>query len=157
MLVMSCGHNINASISSSCCVSNNVEETKEFIGQGQDKILDGASSESAHSSSHVPHLCLVARGSKVVSTLEPNTSCDNEDEDDDCLNMIKEDDDVFALHDMGEIVYHAIKKDKIACSNFVDILSFAMENHATIEQLQAQVEEHEHTIEKLERDRKSVV
>ena len=27
MLAMSCGHDINASISSSCCVSNNVGET----------------------------------------------------------------------------------------------------------------------------------
>ena len=42
MLAMSCCHDINASISSSCCVSNNVEETKDSMGQ--DKILNGASS-----------------------------------------------------------------------------------------------------------------
>jgi hypothetical protein len=37
ILVTPCCHNINASSSSSCCVSNNVEEAKDSIGQ--DKVL----------------------------------------------------------------------------------------------------------------------
>ena len=77
MLTMSCGHDINASISSSCCVSNNVEETEESIGQ--DKILNGASINSSSSSSHGPHLCLMARSS--TPSLESHISSDDEDED----------------------------------------------------------------------------
>jgi hypothetical protein len=45
MLALSSCHNINASISSSCCVSNNVQETEDSMGQ--DKILNGASSNSS--------------------------------------------------------------------------------------------------------------
>ena len=67
MLAMSCCHDINASISSSCCVSNNVEETEDSMGQ--DKILNGASSNSSSSSSLGSHLCLMARASKVISYL----------------------------------------------------------------------------------------
>ena len=89
----------------------------------------------------------MARDSKVISTLEPNTSCDDEDED----NEEEEDDDDFSLHDMGEIVYRAICKDKIACSNFIDILTFATKSNEIIKKLEAQDEEHEHTIENLDR------
>jgi hypothetical protein len=40
MLDMPCCHDKNANISSSCCVSNNVEEIKYFMGQ--DVIMCGA-------------------------------------------------------------------------------------------------------------------
>jgi hypothetical protein len=61
-------------------MSNNVEETEDSMGQ--DKILNGASSNSSLLS-HVTHLCLMPRGSKVSPTLEPNTSCVDVDEDND--------------------------------------------------------------------------
>ena len=62
MLALSCGHDKNASISSSCCVSNNVEETQHSLEQ--DMELNGASSNSSPSSS-ISHLCFMARDSKV--------------------------------------------------------------------------------------------
>ena len=99
-----------------------------------EKVLNGASRNSS-SPSPGSHMCLMARDSKVTSTLEPNTSCDDEDEDNE-----EEDDGVFALHDMGEIVYRAICKDKISRSNFIDILTFAMKNNEIIEKLEAQDE-----------------
>jgi hypothetical protein len=61
-------------------VSNNVEETKDSMGQ--DNILNGDSSNSSLSS-HVTHLCLMDRVSKVSPTLEPNTSCVDVDKDND--------------------------------------------------------------------------
>ena len=77
MLSLPCCHNIISSISYSCCVSNNVEETEDSMGQ--DKIFNGASSNSS-SSSHGTHLFFMAKGSKVSPTLEPNTFCDDEDD-----------------------------------------------------------------------------
>jgi hypothetical protein len=64
----SCRRDINASISSSCCVSNNVEETEESIGN--DKILNGASSSSSSPSSQVSHICLMAKTSTVSHNSE---------------------------------------------------------------------------------------
>jgi hypothetical protein len=80
MLALSSGHDKNASISSSLCVANNVEETRDSIGQ--DKVLIGASSNSSSSSSLGSHICLMARDSKVTPSLEPTISSDHEEEDD---------------------------------------------------------------------------
>jgi hypothetical protein len=76
MLSISCCHDINASISSSCCVSNKVEETKEFIGNY--KILDGASNISSSPSSQVSHIFLMANASTVSHSSEANHSHDDE-------------------------------------------------------------------------------
>jgi hypothetical protein len=100
MLALSCGHDKNASISSSLCVANNVEETRDSMGQ--DQVLIEDSSNSSSSSSLGPNICLMARDSKVTPTLEPNISCDDEEEDD----------DVASLKRKGEIVFHAIGKKK---------------------------------------------
>ena len=110
MLAMSFGHDINASISSSSCVSNNVEETKDSIGQ--DKILNGASINSSSSSYHGPHLCLMARSS--TPSLESHISSDDEDEDNE-----GEEDRIAYLQDKGEMIYRVLCKNKIAFSNFV--------------------------------------
>jgi hypothetical protein len=40
MLALSCFHDTNASISSSICDANHIEETEESLGQ--DKVLNGA-------------------------------------------------------------------------------------------------------------------
>jgi hypothetical protein len=79
MLALSCGHDKNTSISSSCCVTNNVEETKDSIVQ--DKILIGASSKSS-SLSHGSHIFLMAKGFMVSPTMDPNISRVDKDEDD---------------------------------------------------------------------------
>jgi hypothetical protein len=81
MFALSYCHDKNASISSSLCVANNVEETRDSIVQ--DKVLFGPSSNSSSSSSLGPNICLMARDSKVAHTLEPNISCDDEEQDDD--------------------------------------------------------------------------
>jgi hypothetical protein len=137
MLALSCGYGKNASISSSLCVANNIEETRDSMGQ--DKVLIEASCNSSSSSSLGPNTCLMARDSKVTPTLEPNLSSDNEEEDD----------DVASLKKKGEIVFRAIGKKKIACSNFVEILVVAIESKKIIDELQSHDEEHEETIENL--------
>jgi hypothetical protein len=72
-------HGLCASISYSCCVSNNVEETEEFIGN--DKILNGASSSSSSPSSQGSHICLVDKASTLSHTSEANVYHDEEDEE----------------------------------------------------------------------------
>jgi hypothetical protein len=64
MLDMSCFHDHNAYISSSCLFANNVEETKHPMGQ--DKVMDGDSISSSSSSSS--YKCLMARYANVVSS-----------------------------------------------------------------------------------------
>jgi hypothetical protein len=81
----------------------------------------------------------MARDSKVTPTLKPNLSCDDE----------QEDDDVASLKRKGEIVFHAIGKKKIACSNFAEILVVAIESKRIIDELQSHDEEKEETIENL--------
>jgi len=133
MLALSCGHDKNASISSSCCVSNNVEETKDSIGQ--DKILKGTSSNSS-SLSHGPHICLMAKGSTVPPTMEPNMSRGDKDEDE-----YEEEDWVVSLRDKGKSVFKVICKDKIASTHFFEILTTAIESQKLIWM-------HENTIDK---------
>jgi hypothetical protein len=137
MLALSSGHDKNASISSSLCVANNVEETGDSMGQ--DKVLIGASSISSSSSSLGSHICLMARDLKVTPSLEPTISSDHEEEDD----------YVASLRQKGEIVFHAIGKKKITCSNFVDILVAAIESKKIVDELQSHEEEQEETIENL--------
>jgi hypothetical protein len=134
ILVTTCCHDINASSSSSCCVSNNVEETRDYIGK--DMVSIGASSNSS-SSSIAFHICLMARASKVTPTLEPNISSDDENEDN------EEDDDLASLFEKSELFFHAIRKNKIACSYFYKILAIATESNKIIE-------EHENTIFKMQ-------
>src|SRR5215216_4783404 len=85
MLMLSCCHDKNASISSSACVANHVEENEDSIGQ--DKVLNRATSAISSSPSSSSHICLMAKGTKVTS-LDPIISHDDEVEnynDDDHL------------------------------------------------------------------------
>ena len=91
MHAMSCCHDKNACISSSCC-ANNVEETKHSMEQ--DVVFNGASRDPTSSSIA---FCLMAKASKVSPTLYPNMSLDddvdaNDDEDND-----EENDNVASL------------------------------------------------------------
>ena len=115
MLAMSCCHNTNASISSSLCDANIIEETEDTLGQ--DKVLNGASRNSSSSPSLDSYICLMARASKVTRSLEPNISCDDEDDDSEEDN----DDDIASLNEKGKMIFHALRKNKNACSNFVEI------------------------------------
>jgi hypothetical protein len=81
----------------------------------------------------------MARDSKVTPSLEPTISSDNEEEDD----------DVASLRKKGEMVFHAIGKKKIACSNFVEILVVAIESNKIIDELLYHDKEQEETIENL--------
>ena len=78
MLNLSCSH-ANAFISYSLCAANNIEEIEDSLGQ--DKVLNGASRNSSSSPSLSPHICLMARASKVTPSLGPNIDCENEDDD----------------------------------------------------------------------------
>ena len=142
MLVLSCCHDKNASISSSACVANHVEETKDSMGQ--DMVLNEATNAISSSHSSGTHLCLMARDSKVTPTLEPITSCDEED-----VDNVEEEIDIDDLYEKGEIVYRALVKKDIACSNFVEILDFAIKRKQHIDKLEAQIVEHENTIDKM--------
>ncbi|KAK1619169.1 hypothetical protein QYE76_024686 [Lolium multiflorum] len=109
------------------------EETKDSIGQ--DKILKGASSNSS-SLSHGPHICLMAKGSTVPPTMEPNMSRGDKNEDE-----YEEEDWVVSLRDKGESVFKVLYKDKIASSHFFEILTTAIESQKLIWM-------HENTIDK---------
>jgi hypothetical protein len=61
---MSCFHGHNASISSSCLPTNNVEENKHSMGQ--DKVMDGDLRFSSSSSGS--DKCLMAREENVISS-----------------------------------------------------------------------------------------
>jgi hypothetical protein len=115
----------NAPISFGTFVANNVEESQLLSEQDMD--LNGASSNSSFGS----HICLMARDSNVTPSLKPTISSDNEEEDD----------DVASLRKKGEIVFQAIGKKKIACSNFVEILVVSIESKKIIDELQSHDEE----------------
>ena len=64
--------------------------------------------------------------SKVTPTLEPNISSDDKDEDNEVEEI-----DVVSLRNKGEMIYGVLCKNKIACSNFVEILTIAIESQKT--------------------------
>ena len=145
MLAISCCHDINASISSSY-YANNVEENQQSMEQ--DMVLDGASRDPT-SSSRVTHFCLMAKELKVSPTLTPISS-DGDDVDNVIKDNVKEDDNIASLKIKGEMIFKALHKNKIACSNFMEIMSIAIEGKKYIEELESHLEENEVTMEKME-------
>ncbi|KAE8800511.1 hypothetical protein D1007_24006 [Hordeum vulgare] len=92
----------------------------------------------------------MAKASKVSPTLNPNISHDdgvddNGDEDND-----EESDNIASLKIKGEMIFKTLYKNKLACSNFLEIMSIATEGKKYIEELEAHLEEHEATIETME-------
>ena len=136
MLAISCCHDKNACISSSCC-ANNVEETQHSMEQ--DVVLNGASRDPTSSSIA---FCLMAKASKVSPTLNPNISCDDIDDgkSDDDVDYDEENDDVASLKIKGEMIFKALLKNKIARSNFMEIMSIAIEGKKYIEELESHLE-----------------
>ena len=80
MLALSCSHNQNVSISSSCLLTNIVEETEHSMDQDTISNEDSRISSSSFSGLH---MCLMIKGSKVSPTLTPNTSSNDDNNDDD--------------------------------------------------------------------------
>ncbi|KAE8815672.1 hypothetical protein D1007_06858 [Hordeum vulgare] len=112
----------------------------------QDVALNDASRDPT-SSSIVSHFCFMANASKVSPTLDPNKSHDdhlddNEDEDKD-----EESDDIASLKIKGEMILKSLYKNKLSCSNFMEIMSIATEGKKYIEELEAHLDLHEATIE----------
>jgi hypothetical protein len=76
MLIASCCHNSNASIFSSLCDANHIEEIKDSLGQYN--VLNGASSISSSSYSHGSHICLMSRSSNHNDVEDNGEDKDNE-------------------------------------------------------------------------------
>ena len=147
MLAMSCCHDKNASISSSCC-ANNVEETQHSMEQ--DVVLYDASRDPISSSIA---FCLMAKASKVSPASNPDISCDDDvddDKDDADEENDEENDNVASLKIKGEMIFKALHKNKIARSNFMEIMSIAIEGKKYIEELESHLEEHEVPIDNME-------
>jgi hypothetical protein len=79
MLALSSFHEQNASISYSSLLSNNVKEIEQSMRH--ENLLNGDSKTSSSSSSGM-HMCLMAKGPKVTPTLNPDTSSNDESDDD---------------------------------------------------------------------------
>ncbi|KAE8796235.1 hypothetical protein D1007_28746 [Hordeum vulgare] len=115
----------------------------------QDVALNDASRDPT-SSSIVSHFFFMAKASKVPLTLNPNISLyddedDNEDDDND-----EESDNIASLKFKGEMIFKYLYKNKLACSNLMEIMSIAIEGKKYIEELKGHLEEHEGTIETTE-------
>ena len=133
MLSMSCCHKNNASISSSACMTNNVEESQHLLEQDMD--LNGDSSNSSSSLS-TTHFCLMARDSKVSPPLEPSTPCDVVDED-----SYEEHMDVESITKKGKIVFGALPKGSNAKPTLSEIIVYAIKSREIIEVLETQFDE----------------
>ena len=111
----------------------------------QDVVLNGASTDPSSSSIA---FCLMAKASKVSPTLNPYMSLDddvnaNDDEDND-----EDNDNVASLKIKGEMIFKALHKNKIARSNFMEIMSIAIDGKKYIEELESHLKEHEVTLRK---------
>ncbi|KAE8816098.1 hypothetical protein D1007_06420 [Hordeum vulgare] len=92
----------------------------------------------------------MAKASKVSPTLNPNISHDDDVDDNGDENNDEESDNIASLKIKGEMIFKSLYKNKLACSNFLEIMSIATEGKKYIEELEAHLEEHEATIETME-------
>src|SRR3954464_9022062 len=138
MLLLSCCHDKNASISSSACVANHVEENEDSMGQ--DKVLKRASSAISSSPSSGSHMCLMAKGTKVTS-LNPIVSHDDDDEVENDNDDYRGKYDITSIKKMGEVVYSALYKNKLASYNLLEILNYAIEGNDLIEEQENIIDE----------------
>src|SRR3954464_6750707 len=114
----------------------------------QDVVSNGASRDPT-SSSRVTHFCLMAKELKVTPTFT-HISSDGDDVDNVIIDNVEEDDNIASLNIKGEMIFKALHKNKIACSNFMEIMSIAIEGKKYIEEFETHIEENEATIEKIE-------
>ncbi|KAE8799587.1 hypothetical protein D1007_24965 [Hordeum vulgare] len=92
----------------------------------------------------------MAKASKVSPTLNPNISHDDDVDDNGDENNDEESDNIASLKIKGEMIFKSLYKNKLAYSNFLEIMSIATEGKKYIEELEAHLEEHEATIETME-------
>ncbi|KAE8796317.1 hypothetical protein D1007_28691 [Hordeum vulgare] len=92
----------------------------------------------------------MAKASKVSPTLNSNISHDDDVDDNGDEDNDKESDNIASLKIKGEMIFKSLYKNKLACSNFLEIMSIATEGKKYIEELEAHLEEHEATIETME-------
>ena len=93
MFDLTCCHDLNAKTSSSCCMTNNVEEIKKI---GAHLMDEESSSTKETSSTPFMHMCLMARDDHEVSS----SLSDNDDDDE-----LNEDDLTQNLYEIGKILY----------------------------------------------------
>ncbi|KAE8819936.1 hypothetical protein D1007_02113 [Hordeum vulgare] len=115
----------------------------------QDVALNDASRDPT-STSIVSHFRLMAKASMVFPTLNPNIYLDDDDDDTEDDDTDEESDNIASLIIKGEMIFKALCKNDIARSNFMEIMSIAIEGKKCIEELEAHLEEHEATIETME-------
>ncbi|KAE8813936.1 hypothetical protein D1007_08853 [Hordeum vulgare] len=92
----------------------------------------------------------MAKASKVSPTLNPNVSHDDDVDDNEDENNDEESDIIASLKIKGEMILKSIYKNKLACSNFLEIMYIATEGKKYIEELEDHLEEHDATIETME-------
>ncbi|KAE8794177.1 zinc knuckle family expressed [Hordeum vulgare] len=145
-----CGNDCSPSTSSRVVFSTSSTSPTCGLPQEQDVALNDASRDPT-SSSIVTHFCLMAKASKLSPTLNPNISLDDDDDND------NEDDDndeksdnIASLKFKGEMIFKSLDKNKLACSNFMEIMSLVTEGKKYTQELEAHLKEHEATIETME-------
>ncbi|KAE8805063.1 hypothetical protein D1007_18907 [Hordeum vulgare] len=92
----------------------------------------------------------MAKASKVSPTLNPNVSHDDDVDDTKDENNDEESDIIASLKIKGEMIFKSLYNNKLACSNFLEIMYISTEGKKYIEELEAHLEEHEATIETME-------
>ncbi|KAE8793768.1 hypothetical protein D1007_31511 [Hordeum vulgare] len=116
----------------------------------QDVALNDASRDPT-SSFIVSHFFLMAKASKVSPNLNPNISLDDDDDDDnEDDGNDQESDNIASLKFKGEMIFKYLYKNKLTCSNFMEIMSIATDGKKYIKELEAHLEEHEATIVTME-------
>ncbi|KAE8790543.1 hypothetical protein D1007_35109 [Hordeum vulgare] len=90
------------------------------------------------------------KASKVVPTSNPNIPHDDDVDDNEDGDNDKESDNIASLKIKGEMIFKALHKINIARSNFMEIMSIAIEGKKYNQELDAHLEEHEATIDTME-------
>ena len=97
----------------------------------QDMDINGASSNSSSSLS-ISHVCLMAKASKVSSTLNPNVSHDDDDDE--------ENDNDDSIHEKGQLVLRALSNNKFASSKLFEIMGTLVAHEETIEAMETSLD-----------------
>ena len=126
-----CCHDINASISSSYCMTNRVEEIKKNVAH---LINEEPSSSEESSPTPFMHMCLMARGNHEVSS-------SLSDNDDDCDE--NDDDMTQNLYEIGKTL---CRVNKSTYRMFQDVLAFFDERNDLLHEVQDKNELLEHNI-----------
>ena len=126
-----CCHDINASISSSYCMTNRVEEIKKNVAH---LINEEPSSSEESSPTPFMHMCLMARGNHEVSS----SLSDNDD------NCDESDDDMTRnLYEIGKTL---CRVNKSTYRMFQDVLAFFDKRNDLLHEVQDKNELLEHNI-----------